>query len=139
MKLVYKLVFAGLAIAALFISVQPAAAHHSGAGFNSDKVIELKGTIKEFQFKNPHTWIQVLVEDANGKTTEWSLEWGSPNSLGRQGYRPSTFPPGAKVMVRLNPMRTGAPAGGFIAAKFADGTTIGRWDDKISPSAGFTP
>jgi len=139
MKLVYKLVFAGLAFAALFISVQPAAAHHSGAGFNSDKVIELKGTIKEFQFKNPHTWIQVLVEDANGKTTEWSLEWGSPNSLGRQGYRPSTFPPGAKVMVRLNPMRTGAPAGGFIAAKFADGTTIGRWDDKISPSAGFTP
>ena len=126
MKLVYKLVFAGLAFAALFISVQPAAAHHSGAGFNSDKVIELKGTIKEFQFKNPHTWIQVLVEDANGKTTEWSLEWGSPNSLGRQGYRPSTFPPGAKVTVRLNPMRTGAPAGGFIAAKFADGTTIGR-------------
>ena len=139
MKLVYKLVFAGLAIAVLFISVQPAAAHHSGAGFNSDKVIELKGTIKEFQFKNPHAWIQVLVEDANGKTTEWSLEWGSPNSLGRQGYRPSTFPPGAKVTVRLNPMRTGAPAGGFIAAKFADGTTIGRWDDKISPSAGFTP
>ena len=139
MKLVYKLVFAGLAFAALFISVQPAAAHHSGAGFNSDKVIELKGTIKEFQFKNPHTWIQVLVEDANGKTTEWSLEWGSPNSLGRQGYRPSTFPPGAKVTVRLNPMRSGAPAGGFIAAKFADGATIGRWDDKISPSAGFTP
>jgi len=139
MKLVYKLVFAGLAFAALFISVQPAAAHHSGAGFNSDKVIELKGTIKEFQFKNPHTWIQVLVEDANGKTTEWSLEWGSPNSLGRQGYRPSTFPPGAKVTVRLNPMRSGAPAGGFIAAKFADGATIGRWDDKVSPSAGVTP
>ena len=139
MNSVYKLAFAGLALAALLISVQPAAAHHSGAGFESDKIVELSGTIKEFQFKNPHTWIQVMVQDANGKTTEWSLEWGSPNSLGRQGYRPSTFPPGAKVTVRLNPMKNGEPAGGFIAAKFADGTTIGRWDDKVSPSAGFTP
>jgi len=135
MKSVYKMLLAAPALAALFIYVQPAAAHHSGAGFNSDKVIELSGTIKEFQFKNPHTWIQVLVQDANGKTTEWSLEWGSPNSLGRQGYRPSTFPAGAKVTVRLNPMKNGEAAGGFIAAKFADGTTIGRWDDKVSPSA----
>jgi len=139
MKSIYKTLFAGVILAALFISVQPAAAHHSGAGFNSDKVIELTGTVKEFQFKNPHTWIQVMVADANGKMTEWSLEWGSPNSLGRQGYRPSTFPAGAKVTVRLNPMRSGEPAGGFIAAKFADGTTIGRWDDKVSPSAGYTP
>ena len=138
MNSVYKLVFLGLAFAALFISVQPAAAHHSGAGFNSDKVIEVNGTIKEFQFKNPHTWIQVMVADASGKVTEWSLEWGSPNSLGRQGYRPSSFPAGAKVTVRLNPMRNGSPAGGFIAAKFEDGKTIGRWDDKVGPSAAAT-
>ena len=76
-----------------------------------------------------------MVDDGNGKVTEWSLEWGSPNSLGRQGYRPSTFPAGAKVTVRLNPMRNGEPAGGFIAARFDDGTTIGRWDDKVGPSA----
>ncbi len=139
MKPVYKILVAGLAIAALLISSQPAAAHHSGAGFNSEKVVELKGIVKEFQFKNPHTWIQVLVQDNNGKTIEWSLEWGSPNSLGRQGYRPSTFPPGAKVTMRFNPMRNGEPAGGFIAAKFEDGTTIGRWDDKVSPSAVYTP
>jgi len=126
------LALAGLALAAL---VTPALAHHSGAGFNSDQVIELKGTIKEFQFKNPHTWVQVLVPDAGGKVTEWSLEWGSPNSLGRQGYRPSTFPAGAKVTVRLNPMKNGQPAGGFIAAKFEDGTVVGRWDEKVSSSA----
>ena len=47
MKSVYKLVF-GLAITAFLVSVQPASAHHSGAGFNSGKVIELKGTVKEF-------------------------------------------------------------------------------------------
>ena len=120
---------------AMLLVVQPAAAHHSGAGFDGTKVIEIKGTIKEFQFKNPHTWIQVLVNDGSGKTTEWSLEWGSPNQLGRMGYRPSSFPAGAKVTVRLNPVRSGAPAGGFIAAKFEDGMTIGNWDSKVSASA----
>jgi len=109
-------------------SSAPAAAHHSGAGFNSEKVIELTGTIKEFQFTNPHTWIQVFVEDDKGAKVEWSIEWGSPNSLGRQGIRPSTFPPGAKVTIRLRPMINGAPAGGFVGAKFADGKTVGRWE-----------
>jgi hypothetical protein len=106
----------------------PVTAHHSGAGFNSDKVIELTGTIKEFQFTNPHTWIQILVENDKGEKVEWSVEWGSPNSLGRQGIRPSTFPPGATVTMRLRPMLNGAPAGGFVGAKFPDGKTVGRWE-----------
>ena len=134
-----KVLLGSLAVAALFVSIPPAIAHHSGAGFNNEKVIELTGTIKEFQFTNPHSCIQIIVEDAAARKVEWSLEWGSPNSLGRQGYRPSTFPAGAKVTVRLNPMKNGSPAGGFIAAKFADGTTIGRWDDKVSQSAAATP
>ena len=86
-----------LAVAALFVLDVSGGCASLGAGFNSDKVIEISGTIKEFQFTNPHTWIQVIVEDAKGAKVEWSLEWGSPNSLGRQGIRPSTFPPGAKV------------------------------------------
>ena len=52
MRLTYKLVLAGLVIAGLFVSIQPALAHHSGAGFDATKVLELTGTIKEFQFKN---------------------------------------------------------------------------------------
>jgi hypothetical protein len=128
MRLAYKFMLATLAIPALLVCIQPALAHHSGAEFDNDKVVEITGTIKEFQFKNPHTWIQVLVDDGKGQQTEWSLEWGAPNSLGRQGYRPSTFPPGAKVTMRLHPMRNGSPAGGFIAAKFTDGKTIGRWE-----------
>ena len=129
MKTPHALVFGALAIAGLFVSVPPAVAHHSGAGFSADKVIEVTGTIKEFQFTNPHTWIQVIVENAKGEKVEWSLEWGSPNSLGRQGIRPSTFPPRAKVTVRLHPMLNGAPAGGFVGAKFAGGKTVGRWED----------
>jgi hypothetical protein len=128
MRSPYKWLLAAMAAAALLASLQPALAHHSGAEFDSNKTIEIVGTIKEFQFKNPHTWIQVLVDDGKGQPVEWSLEWGAPNSLGRQGYRPSTFPPGAKVTMRLHPMRNGAPAGNFVAAKFADGKVIGRWE-----------
>jgi hypothetical protein len=128
MKISYPLVVAAVALAGSLVYVRPALGHHSGAGFNSDKVIELTGTIKEFQFTNPHTWIQVIVEDPKGEKVEWSLEWGSPNQLGRQGIRPSTFPPGAKVTMRLRPMLNGAPAGAFVGAKFADGKTVGRWE-----------
>jgi hypothetical protein len=128
MKLVHTLAGASVVVAAVLSLAAPAAAHHSGAGFDQSKVVEITGTIKEFQFKNPHTWIQVDVDDQAKGKVEWSVEWGSPNQLGRQGYRPSTFPPGEKVTIRLNPMHNGSPAGGFVGAKFSDGKTIGRWE-----------
>ena len=59
---------------------------------------------------------------------EWSIEWGSPNQLSRQGIRPSTFKAGAKVTMRVHPMRDGSPAGNFVAAKFDDGKIVGRWE-----------
>jgi Family of unknown function (DUF6152) len=125
-----RLSFAALlfAVAALLVA-RPVVAHHSAAMFDDAKMLELKGTIKEMQWKNPHVWIQVLVQD-HGTTTEWSLEAGSPNSLSRNGWRSTTFQPGDQVIVRLNPMRDGSPAGMFIAAKFAaDGKTVGRWQE----------
>src|SRR5438270_73040 len=120
MKLVNRLWIVVL-IVAVASTIPIAFAHHSGAEFDMDKVVEVTGTIKEFQFKNPHSWIQVLVPNAKGGTVEWSLEWGSPNALGRQGIRVSTFPVGSKVVMRMNPMRSGAAGGLFIGAKFEDG------------------
>ena len=116
-----------LLIAALVI--QPVFAHHSGAGFGKDTK-ELSGTVKEFQFRNPHSWIQVNVPDATGKVIEWSVEWGSPNQLGRDGIRPSTFPAGAQVKIRFRPELSGHPIGIFVGAKMADGKTIGRWAEE---------
>ena len=101
-------------------------AHHAGTMF-SDEVREISGTIKEFQFTNPHAWIQVMVETKPGAQQEWSVEWGSPNQLGRRGIRPSTFKPGTPVTMRIHPMRDGSPAAGFVGARFADGTTVGDW------------
>lgn len=124
MKFFKKATFAALAAAIMI--VVPAVAHHAGTGFG-DETVEVSGTIKEFQFTNPHSWIQVNVEDASGKLVEWSLEWGSPNQLGRNGIRPSTFPEGAKVMFRMRPMANGSPVAAFVGAKFDDGHVVGRW------------
>ena len=109
------------------VAVRPLVAHHSAAMFDNQKTTELTGTVKEFQWTNPHVWIQVNVEKA-GVKEEWSVEGGSPNSLSRNGWRKSTFSPGAAVTIRVNPMRDGTHAGNFVGAKFADGKTLGRWE-----------
>jgi uncharacterized protein DUF6152 len=121
MKSLYVILFAGIA-------ASPVLAHHSGAGFgNETKVIT--GTVKQFQFLNPHSWIQVNVTDETGKVVEWSLEWGSPNQLGRQGIRPSTFAEGTKATFKIRPVKSGAPVAAFQAAKFEDGHIVGKWED----------
>ena len=123
----FRMMAAALAAAGMMIAAQAVGAHHSAAMFDDEKTLELRGTIKELQWTNPHIWIQVVVEE-NGVKKEWSVEGGSPNSLSRNGWRRTTFKPGDVVTVRLNPMKDGTPAGGFVGAKFADGKTIGRWE-----------
>jgi hypothetical protein len=102
--------------------------HHSATMFDVTKVIEIKGKVKELQWTNPHIWIQIEVQNASGARQEWSIEGGGPNTLSRQGWRPTTFKPGDEVMLRVNPMRDGTPAGLFVGAKFSDGKTLGRWE-----------
>src|SRR5678815_2399290 len=123
-------VIVGVIVACGVLAASPAlVAHHAGTMFNEDETKELVGTVKEFQFTNPHSWIQVVVQATPGaQPQEWSVEWGSPNQLSRQGIRPSTFASGTKVTMRVHPMRDGSAAGNFVAAKFEDGKTVGRWE-----------
>lgn len=102
------------------------AGHHSAAMFDDTKVTELRGAVKELQWANPHVWLQLVV-DEGGTKKEWSIEAGSPNTLSRQGWRSTSFKPGETVTVRINPMKDGTAAGNFVGAKFANGTTLGRW------------
>ena len=118
--------FAALLTAAVVSLGAPLVAHHSAAMFDNTKTTEVTGTVKELQWTNPHIWIQVNV-DKTGAKEEWSFEGGSPNSLSRSGWKKTSFVPGQKVTIRFNPMRDGTHAGQFVAAKFEDGTTLGRW------------
>lgn len=101
--------------------IGPVLAHHSGAMFDQSKVVTLQGTVKEFQYTNPHSWLQVLVVGSDGKTVEWGFESEGPSSLQRAGINAKTFRPGDKVTVVANPMRDGRPAGHWISATTAKG------------------
>ena len=97
-------------------------AHHSAAMFDMSKTVTLRGTVKEFQYTNPHSWLQVLVASPDGKTVEWGFETEGPSTLLRVGIKLKTFQPGDKVTIVAHPMRDGRPAGAWVSATKADGT-----------------
>lgn len=113
-----KILFAAFAAAL----AAPAFAHHSAAMFDHDKVVTLHGTVKEFQYTNPHSWLEVMVLKPNGSVVQWGFESEGPSTLLRVGINAKTFRPGDKVTVVANPMRDGRPAGSLISATKADGT-----------------
>jgi hypothetical protein len=99
----------------------PVWAHHSAAMFDFSKTVTLQGTVKEFQYTNPHSWLQVLVVGPDGKTVEWGFEAEGPSTLLRAGIKAKTFRPGDKVTVVANPLRDGRPAGAWISVTAANG------------------
>lgn len=103
-------------------------AHHSSAMFDKAVVREVTATVREFQWTNPHVWIQIIVKNEQGEDEEWSIEGLGPNSLFRNGWRPNSFAAGDVIVIRFNPMHDGSFAGGFVGAKFADGKTLGNWN-----------
>ena len=107
-------------------------AHHSAAIFDDTKVIELTGTVREFQWTNPHSYLQLVVKDAQGQEQEWSLEMAAPTYLYNLGWRPATLKAGDVVSVTIAPLRKGGNGGLLLKAATADGKPIGR-------SAGAAP
>jgi Family of unknown function (DUF6152) len=102
------------------------AAHHSAAMFDDTKSVTLTGTVKQFQWTNPHCWIQMLVPEKGGSKVEWSVEMGAPFEVYRTGIRPATLKVGDPITVVIHPIRDGKRAGLFVSATRADGKPIGK-------------
>jgi hypothetical protein len=92
--------------------------------FDSARTVTLQGTVKAFQWTNPHSFIQILVDGPKG-AREWSVEMGSPSQLYRSGWRPSSIRVGEKLTVVINPLRDGTSGGVFVSATAADGQPVG--------------
>jgi hypothetical protein len=118
---VLKHLIAATALAS--VAAFPASAHHSGAMFDDAKEVVLVGTIKEFQYTNPHSWIQVMVPGPSGEV-EWSIETAAPIVLLRAGIRANALVPGDKVTVRAHPLKSGGAGGNLIDVKKEDGTVL---------------
>ena len=102
----------------------PAMAHHSSAMFDSTKVVTVTGPVKDYQYVQPHTWIDVGVTDASGKETVWAVEGGATGQMKNIGLTPSTLKAGDKVTITIHPLRDGRPAGSFISIVMPDGRML---------------
>jgi hypothetical protein len=103
----------------------PAGAHHSFAMFDRQKEVVLKGTVKAFQWTNPHSFIEIDVADEKGAVQAYSIEMNSPNNLTRQGWKSTSLKPGDKVTVVMNPLRDGQVGGLFLSVQLSDGKVLG--------------
>src|ERR1700680_3221364 len=117
------LALAGIAAAMYAI---PALAHHSFAMFDAEKTATIAGTVKEFQWTNPHSWIMLTVADDKGQAAQWAVEMGGPAGLARQGWRPKTLTPGMPITLTIHPLRDGTNGGQFISITLPDGTKMGQ-------------
>ena len=106
----------------------PAFAHHSFAMFDNAKTMTLEGTVKEFQWTNPHSWVQIMVKDASGREVEWSVEGGSPNGLKRQGWKRTSIKAGDKAAIVVHPLKDGT-SGGSLVSITVNGQKIGGGTD----------
>jgi hypothetical protein len=100
----------------------PARAHHSFAMFDHEKTISISGTLKEFEYTNPHCWLHVAAVDAGGgRSLDWSFEMGSIGQIAAQGWKADTVKPGDKITVEGYPMKDGSRGGQYLSARLADG------------------
>jgi len=105
----------------------PAFAHHSFAMFDADKTVTLKGTVKEFEWTSPHSWIRLMVVDpATGKAMQYALEMGSPQRSTYDGWKKDTLKPGDAITVTMHPLKDGARGGMYLSADLPNGQRMGR-------------
>jgi len=119
-----KFSLVGAACTALLLVASVASAHHSAAGIDRSKTVELVGTVKQFGWTNPHSWMEVDVPDKKGGTTTWKVEMTSPAYLVRAGWKSTTVKQGDEVKVTVRPLRDGSPGGLFVSVLLADGRTF---------------
>lgn len=129
MKRMFKTLFAALVLSALLASLPAGAgllfAHHGrGATFDMSKMTELKGTIKEVQWRNPHVGIFVEVKDESGKVVTWAIEHSNVITLAEEGFNRNTLRPGQEVTAVINAGTGGRPIGYLFKIILSDGKEI---------------
>ena len=120
--------------------VAPLLAHHSfAAEFDSAKPVELKGTLIELEWVNPHAWIHMEVKDAAGKVTRWDCELGSPNLLMRNGWRKDVLKKGDSIIVIGAQAKDASNLASARTVTLADGKRVFNAGSSGEPGAPGAP
>jgi len=122
---VLKRVVIGLSVLAMLLAATPAPAHHAFASeFDVDKPLQLQGTVTVMEWVNPHSWIHVDVKNADGTTTRWMIEGGTPNTLLRRGLTKKDLPIGQEILVDGYQAKDGTNRANGRDLTFPDGKKI---------------
>ena len=130
------------AVAAAVVLVVPTVrAHHSfSAEFDSNKPVELKGTVVKVEWINPHTWIHIDVKKPDGAVERWMIEGGTPNTLLRRGLTRESLPAGTEVVVDGYRAKNGTNRANGRDVTFPDGKKLFMGSSGIgAPSDGKDP
>ena len=111
----------GLACVAAAMFALPAGAHHSFAMFDHNKTSSLEGTVKEFEWINPHVWVHMTAPDKDGKAVTWSFEAGSVGQLTTAGWKRDSLKPGYKIEMGFHPLKDGSHGGQVLTVALANG------------------
>jgi hypothetical protein len=135
-----NLKLAGYALIAVTAFAVQAQAHHSFAMFDQEKTISVSGTVKEFEWTNPHAWIHLTaVDQATGRPVEWSFEMGSVGQIASQGWKADSIKPGDKITVTGHPLRDGSRGGQYRSVTLADGSSINQRPDANTANQNAIP
>ena len=121
---------AALGLTALLV-VGSALAHHSPIVFDRTKQVTLMGTVTEFRWGNPHSWIHIDVTDADGKVANWGIEMNPASHLARDGWRSTTLKRGDQVSIVVFPLRNDEKGGQYISVTLPDGKKLGERPDGV--------
>jgi hypothetical protein len=100
-------------------------AHHGNAAFALGETRELKGTVTEWVWANPHCWLKFDVKDESGTAVNWVVEATNSADLMERGWSRAMFKPGDEVTVTLEPVKSGAPVGRVRSIMLANGDIVG--------------
>ncbi len=119
-----RILLAGVAV--LLAGLAPAAAaHHAfSAEFDASRPIELRGTVTEVEWINPHSWITIEVTREDGSTETWEIEAGAPNAMFRRGFTRDSLPIGTEILVQGYQAKDGGPRANGRDMTLPDGSRL---------------
>ena len=91
--------------AALFVASSTFAHHSFGATYETGKSIKLEGTIVQFVYRNPHSFVHIEAPDETGTAQRWAVEWGGTSQLAQSGVKRDSLKVGDKVIINGRPSR----------------------------------
>ena len=122
----------GLMLAA--VTSFSARAHHSFGFYDMQKTVEVRGTVRKFEWSNPHSWLFIEVSSATGPIT-YGFEMQSVGEMLRRGWAKNSVKPGDRITVSFHPMKDGSPNGLLVSAKGENDKLIGKPPPLPPPAA----